>query len=169
MQIKNFVLYLAPLFNSFGQNKSSPHKLIFHHFHLLSIEQITQNWLYDYVTDVARNVRRNLSAEVDQSGLLSTLSWIFNWRVPQIKHPHPMDVALNNYANYAKSKRRRQRLPKPSAVNKWSRRKRKRIPVTNRNSFQHRSSELSHSSPYPFEQPLDYFDASQVYFEPSQK
>ena len=118
---------------------------------------------------MARNVRRNLSAEVDQSGLLSTLSWIFNWRVPQIKHPHPMDVALNNYASYAKSKRRRQRLPKPSAVNKWSRRKRKRIPVTNRNSFQHRSSELSHSSPYPFEQPLDYFDASQVYFEPSQK
>ena len=122
-------------------------------------------WLF---SDVARNVRRNLSEEVDHSGLLSTLSWIFNWRVPPVKHPHPMDVALNNYAHYAKS-RRRQRLPKPSAVNKWSPRKRKRIPVTHRNSFQHRSSQLSNSSPYKFEEPLDYFDASQVYFEPSQK
>ena len=40
---------------------------------------------------------------VQQSGLLSTLLWIFKWPVPKVKNPQPWDVALNNYLAYAVS------------------------------------------------------------------
>jgi len=143
---------------------------------------------------VARNVRRNMSEEVHHSGLLSTLSWIFNWRVPKVKHPQPWDVALNNYSAYAVSGKQNQRRrwrqnqnSQPATSQKWSRRKRKRN--RNRNNsqrtsvsdyssdFQHRISGYTHqksrennnrrAGPYEFEQPLSYYDASQVYFYPA--
>ena len=137
-----------------------------------------------------------MSEEVHHSGLLSTLKWIFNWRVPKVKHPQPWDVALNNYSAYAVSGKQNQRRrwrqnqnSQPSATSqKWSRRKRKRN--RNRNSsqrisvssdyssnFQHRISGYTHQQksrennraqgPYEFEQPLSYYDASQVYFYPA--
>ena len=134
--------------------------------------------------------------EMDQSGILSTLSWIFNWSVPKVKHPRPMDVAMNNYASYI----RRGHLNKKSPLRrdqthnssqKWSRRKRKNKhsrkefiggasdpylsntgllshpSQTNPQRFQHRIS--SSNSPYQFEKPLPYYDSSQVYFYPSHK
>ncbi len=130
---------------------------------------------------VARNVRRNLNDEMEHSGLLSTLSWIFNWKVPKVSHPRPMDVALNNYAHYTSGAHRkhfrkssvsaRNRKPwqnqrnKSNSQQKWSRRKRKH----HQQLIQHRTSSSQNSSPYKFEQPLQYYDASQVYYYPSHK
>ena len=135
-----------------------------------------------------------MSEEVHHSGLLSTLSWIFNWRVPKVKHPQPWDVALNNYSAYAVSGKQNQRRrwrqnqnSQPATSQKWSRRKRKRNRNRNSNSqrisvsdyssdFQHRISGYTHqksrennrrAGPYEFEQPLSYYDASQVYFYPA--
>lgn len=110
---------------------------------------------------MARNVRRNLAEEVDHSGLLSTLSWIFNWRVPKISHPKPLDVALNTYSNYKTRPYLNRRRKNHYKNEKWSRRKRKNHVKSRR--IQHRIS-----SPYKFEEPLRYYDASQVYFYPSQ-
>ena len=142
---------------------------------------------------MARNVWRKMLEEVHHSGLLSTLSWIFNWRVPKVKHPQPWDVALNNYSAYAVSGKQNQRRrwrqnqnSQPATSQKWSRRKRKRnrnrnnsqrISVSDYSSdFQHRISGYTHqksrennrrAGPYEFEQPLSYYDASQVYFYPA--
>lgn len=113
---------------------------------------------------MARNVRRNLAEEVErQSGFMSILSWIFNWQVPKVSHPRPMDVAMNNYATYSRTQKRR-RLKQPLhrhrfSQPKWSRRKRKHR--GEQRKIQHRSS------PYQFEEPLKYYDASQVYYYPS--
>ena len=116
---------------------------------------------------------------MEHSGLLSTLSWIFNWKVPKVSHPRPMDVALNNYAHYTSGAHRkhfrkssaRNRKPwqnqrnKSNSQQKWSRRKRKH----HQQLIQHRTSSSQNSSPYKFEQPLQYYDASQVYYYPSHK
>ena len=122
-----------------------------------------------------------MSDEVHHSGLLSTLSWIFNWRVPKVSHPQPWDVALNNYSAYAvsgKQQRRRQHQLQRTSQ-KWSRRKRKHRNRQRTSGFQHRisSGEVSTSQafqnphkghhPYEFEKPLHYYDASQVYFYPA--
>ena len=124
-----------------------------------------------------------MSEEVHHSGLLSTLSWIFNWRVPKVSHPQPWDVALNNYSTYAVSSKQQRRRQQQQSQ-KWSRRKRKRnrirqrISVSGANSrlpvsgFQHRIASVenfgnSQRHPYQFEKPLQYFDASQVYFYPA--
>ena len=130
-----------------------------------------------FFSALARNVRRNMSEEVHHSGLLSTLSWIFNWRVPKVSHPKPWDVALNNYSAYAVSGKRRWRHhPKQVRTSqKWSRRKRKRNRqrINRISGFQHRISpviEQPHnqkSHPYEFEKPLQYYDASQIYFYPA--
>ena len=114
-----------------------------------------------------------MSDEVHHSGLLSTLSWIFNWRVPKVSHPQPWDVALNNYSAYAvsgKQRRRQHQLQRTSQ--KWSRRKRKHRNRQRTSGFQHRisSGEVNlqpHQSqaasqhwhrghPYEFEKPLHY-------------
>ena len=170
-----------------------------------------------------RNLRRNLSEEIYHSGWTRTLSWIFNWKVPKVAHPSPVDVALNNYSHYATKIRSNHHHRRKSSQfheqSKWSRRKRKPVKNKQQNqltnqqdimsqhylphqpptppsfpqisqrkyeqhqqlSFQQRkSSSISgsggyrksqHNSqqPYVYEPPLSYYDASQVYFYPSQK
>lgn len=135
------------------------------------------------VADVAANVRRNLADEVGSSGFGGTFNWIlssiFNWKVPKVAHPQPLDVALNNYANYA---RRQEHFSVQK--NKWTRRKRKRVRGGGRNGqwrrhnsgqdparFRHRTVEVTSSvhQPYYYEKPLSHIDVSQVYFLPSQR
>ena len=176
-----------------------------------------------------RNLRRNLSEEIYHTGWTRTLSWIFNWKVPQVAHPSPVDVALNNYSHYATKirsnhhHRRKSSQEQSSNTSKWSRRKRKKagnsnhqltnqqdimsqhyLPhqpptppsfpqISQRNNqhqqltFQQRKSSAAtsvsglgnnkksqqynsqHRQPYVYEPPLSYYDASQVYFYPSQK
>ena len=54
---------------------------------------------------VVRNIRRNLSDEIDHNGIIGTLSWvsqsIADWTVPNVRHPKPVDVALNYYGQDA--------------------------------------------------------------------
>ena len=144
-----------------------------------------------YFSDL-RNLRRNFVDELDKNGWTRTLSWIFNWKVPKVAHPSPMDVALNNYSHYATKMRSNHRRKFNQHQNsKWSRRKRKPATKTQKRqrqqltsqqlsqhssqlSFQQRSSSSvvksqQSSQPYSYEQPLSYYDASQVYFYPSQK
>ena len=179
-----------------------------------------------------RNLRRNLSEEIYHSGWTRTLSWIFNWKVPKVAHPSPVDVALNNYSHYATKIRSNHHHRRKSSQfheqSKWSRRKRKPVKnkqqnqltnqqdimsqhylphqpptppsfpqISQRNnnnqhqqqlsSFQQRKSSAAtsgsglgnnkksqqynsqHRQPYVYEPPLSYYDASQVYFYPSQK
>ena len=182
---------------------------------------------YIYFLPDLRNLRRNLSEEIYHSGWTRTLSWIFNWKVPKVAHPSPVDVALNNYSHYATKirsnhhHRRKSSQEQSSNTSKWSRRKRKKagnsnhqltnqqdimsqhyLPhqpptppsfpqISQRNnqhqqlsSFQQRKSSAvtsggnnkksqqynsQHRQPYVYEPPLSYYDASQVYFYPSQK
>ena len=85
-----------------------------------------------YFSDL-RNFRRNFVEEIDSNGWTSTLSWIFNWKVPKVAHPSPMDVALNNYSQYASKGRvsnkshRKHSSQHQQNINKWSRRKRKHL------------------------------------------
>ena len=49
----------------------------------------------------ADNIRRNIVDEVNHHGIIDTLSWVSqsvaDWTVPDVRHPKPVDVALNYY------------------------------------------------------------------------
>ena len=49
----------------------------------------------------ADNIRRNIVDEVNHHGIIDTLSWVSqsvaDWTVPDVRHPKPVDVALNDY------------------------------------------------------------------------
>ena len=51
----------------------------------------------------ANNIRRNIADEVNHHGIIDTLSWvsqsIADWTVPQVRHPKPVDIALNYYGH----------------------------------------------------------------------
>lgn len=81
---------------------------------------------------VARNVRRNFVEEVGHNGVWDTVSWVWqsivNWKVPTVKHPQPVDVALNYYGSskYAHQKPSSSSRRKVSNSSGWTWRKRKR-------------------------------------------
>ena len=61
--------------------------------------------LFLFFSAFARNVRRNLSDEIQHNGVTGTISWIVNsirnFTGSKVKHPKPLDVALNNYHAYS--------------------------------------------------------------------
>jgi hypothetical protein len=82
------------------------------HFRKCLISQVPATYLLLYYKNninnfpaVARNVRRNLEDEIEHNGVISTLGWVWDsishFRLPKVKHPKPLDVALNNYHTYS--------------------------------------------------------------------
>ena len=61
--------------------------------------------LFNFFSAFARNVRRNLSDEIQHNGVAGTISWVINsirhFTGSNVKHPKPLDVALNNYHAYS--------------------------------------------------------------------
>jgi len=49
-----------------------------------------------------------LEDEFQHNGILGTLGWVWDsithWKAPKVKHPKPLDVALNNYHTYSGQK-----------------------------------------------------------------
>ena len=94
-------------------------------------------WISLINSGAANNIRRNIADEVNQHGIIDTLSWvsqsIADWTVPQVRHPKPVDIALNYYGhkrpkhvgnvNYGHSSKHNLRTRKKSNSNKYSRTK----------------------------------------------
>ena len=135
-----------------------------------------------FFTAIARNVERNIREEINHSGWTRTLSWIFNWKVPRVKHPQPWDVALNNFPRLAQT-----RPPKPAKSAKrrkqqsrWTYRKRKQPvnrkqpdfrpkwwteePHVSRRRFDDGEAQQDRHQPYYYEQPLSY---EGIYYQPA--
>ena len=68
------------------------------HFRTRSDE--TASALFIFI-GAADNIRRNIVDEVNHHGIIDTLSWVSqsvaDWTVPDVRHPKPVDVALNYY------------------------------------------------------------------------